>query len=126
MLVQGDRDEREWTEEQHSGLAESLLAESMIPASQSIKVWDALTGQEILSLKGHFANVVCFSPDGNRIASGGMEQTVTVWDVHTGQEILSLKGHGEIISVCFSPDGKRLASATGDGTVNIWDASGER
>ena len=38
---------------------------------RTVKVWDAGTGQETLTLKGHtgFVNGVAFSPDGRRIAS---------------------------------------------------------
>ena len=38
----------------------------------TVKVWDAQTGQELLTLKGHTERVcgVAFSPDGNRLASG--------------------------------------------------------
>ena len=38
---------------------------------RTVKVWDAATGQEILTLKGHTDSVtsVAFSPDGKRIAS---------------------------------------------------------
>ena len=43
--------------------------------------WDAQTGQETLTLKGHSDIVwsVGFSPDGKRIVSGG-DKTVKVWD----------------------------------------------
>src|SRR5262249_41138224 len=39
---------------------------------QTVKVWDARTGQERLTLKGHTVGVtsVAFSPDGKRIVSG--------------------------------------------------------
>jgi WD40 repeat protein len=38
-----------------------------------VKVRDAATGQQALSLKGHTqqVRVVAFSPDGQRLASGG-------------------------------------------------------
>jgi WD40 repeat protein len=90
-----------------------------------VKVWDAQTGQEQLTLKGHTQGVtcVCFSPDGRRLASASYDKTVKVWDAQTGQEQLSLKGHtNQVVSVCFSPDGRRLASASSHGTVKVWDA----
>jgi WD40 repeat protein len=91
----------------------------------SVKLWDARTGQEILTLKGHTALVWCvvFSPDGLRLASASDDHTVKVWDARTGQEVLTLKGHtGIVFGVVFSPDGQRLASASADQTVKVWDA----
>jgi WD40 repeat protein len=45
-----------------------------------VTVWDAATGQETLTLKGHTDSVssVAFSPDGKRLASGSWDQTVKV------------------------------------------------
>jgi serine/threonine protein kinase/sugar lactone lactonase YvrE len=91
---------------------------------QTVKVWDAQTGREILTLEGHTSWVesVCFSPDGKRLASASGDETVKVWDAQTGQEVLTLQGHSRSVSsVCFSPDGKRLASGE-DKTVKVWDA----
>jgi WD40 repeat protein len=94
-----------------------------------VKVWDAQTGQEFLTLKEGVGRVtaVCFSPDGARLASGGGDGTVKVWDARTGQELLTLRGHSSRVrSVAFSPDGARLASAGGEwhkpGEVKLWDA----
>jgi WD40 repeat protein/tetratricopeptide (TPR) repeat protein/tRNA A-37 threonylcarbamoyl transferase component Bud32 len=93
-----------------------------------VKVWDAHTGQETLSLKGHAFPVhsVCFSPDGRQLASAGGEWNhpgeAKVWDAQTGQELLTLKGHtNDVTGVAFSPDGRRLATASSDLTVNVWD-----
>jgi predicted NACHT family NTPase len=93
---------------------------------ETVRVWDAATGQELLTLKGH-RNVVCgvsFSPDGRRLATASFDGTVRVWDADNGQELHTLKGHDEnVLGVSFSSDGRRLASASQDQTVRIWDAT---
>src|SRR5262249_21052491 len=103
-----------------------------------VKVWDAQTGQELLTLKGHRerkTSVAC-SPDGKRLASNSEDPSpvqagqvpprpgeVKVWDAQTGQEIVCLQGHTHsVLCVVFSPDGKRLATASMDGTLKVWDA----
>jgi dipeptidyl aminopeptidase/acylaminoacyl peptidase len=97
-------------------------------------LWDAATGEEIHTLKGHTKEVssVSFSPDGTRIASGSHDQTIRLWDAATGEEIHTLKGHTKVAirfekyegsSVSFSPDGTRIASGSNDRTIKLWDAS---
>ena len=90
-----------------------------------MKVWDAATGQETLTLKGHTdaSRAWRSAPTAQRLASASQDETVKVWDAATGQETLTLKGHTDYVtSVAFSPDGQRLASASEDGTVKVWDA----
>ena len=68
---------------------------------------------------------VAFSPDSQRLASGGAGNTVKVWDVHTGVEQRTLRGHsGDVYTVAFSPhDGGRwIASGGEDSTVKVWDS----
>jgi WD40 repeat protein/serine/threonine protein kinase len=93
-----------------------------------VKVWDALTGQEQLTLKVRKARVtnLAFHPDGKRLATSGQDDAfsgqggVRVCDAQTGKELLALKGAAT--HVVFSPDGKRLASACINTTVKVWDA----
>jgi WD40 repeat protein/serine/threonine protein kinase len=139
-----------FTLEGHAGAVESVAfsPDGQRLASGSfdgtVKIWDSPTGNELLSLKGDAHRVwvagvlsgdahrvwiagvlsVAFSPDGQRLASGGEDHTLKIWDVGTGKALLSLKGHGAgVSSVAFSPDGQRLASGSFDGTVKIWDSA---
>src|SRR5205807_5517619 len=63
---------------------------------RTIRVWDALTGRELLCLRGHTSTVrgVAWSPDGKRIASASADGTARVWDVAGQREIGRFTGHG--------------------------------
>jgi WD40 repeat protein len=56
----------------------------IVTASQdrTAKVWDARTGTEALSLKGHTDAVISasFSADGTRIVTASQDRTARVWD----------------------------------------------
>jgi WD40 repeat protein len=45
-------------------------------SDNTVKLWDAQTGQELATLKGHdsFVTSVAFSPDGKTLVSGSVEQ----------------------------------------------------
>ncbi|MBC7819267.1 MAG: hypothetical protein IAG10_20465, partial [Planctomycetaceae bacterium] len=99
---------------------------------QTLKIWDANTGDELLTLKGHTKVIhsVAFSPDGQRVASTGYDQTIKVWDAETGQESLTLKEFDSGLNcVAFSPDGHRLAAVRYSGSsvrsdgIKIWNAT---
>ena len=52
---------------------------------KTLKVWDAESGQEMLTLRGHVESVwsVHFSPDGTRIVSGSADANLKIWDARS-------------------------------------------
>ncbi|MCB0107835.1 MAG: hypothetical protein KDE53_18065 [Caldilineaceae bacterium] len=88
---------------------------------------NAASGQLLHILRGHHGPVisVCFSPDGQFLASGSnADQMIGLWDVATGQLRQTLLGHqGGVEVVRFSPDGQFLASGSFDQTIRLWDIS---
>lgn len=72
---------------------------------KTVKVWDATTGQEVMTLTGHTGGIykVSFNHDGTRIVSASKE--VIVWDAATAQKKWTRIGG----IVAFSPDLKWVA-----------------
>jgi WD40 repeat protein len=101
-----------------------------------ITIWNsANTRTKLRTLTGHTGSVssLDWSPDGNKLASGGadfgvgasalIDHSVRVWDVYTGNMLWMSENHTDIVSqVVWSPDGKMIASASSDDSVRIWDA----
>ena len=93
------------------------------------KVWDLLSGRELLTLQGHGHPVTCVAvtPDGQRVVIGSKDGTVRVWDTASNGEPLLLEGHvGPIQSVAVYSDGRRLVTGGGDGTARLWELPGGR
>jgi WD40 repeat protein len=96
----------------------------------AVKLWDAATGKELLTLNGHTGWVmgVAFSPDGKRLASTSLDGTVRIWSLTPGQEALTVaaQGAGYGTRVAYNPNEQEFATNGGDGTATIWNtATGE-
>ena len=82
----------------------------------TLKVWDARSGEARLTLQGHtdWVNGCAVSPDGAWIVSASGDKTLKVWDARTGEARLTLHGHTDRVSGCaVSPDGAFIVSASG-------------
>lgn len=97
----------------------------------SIKLWNAESGEELLSLDGPtpVAARVAISPNGRWLAAGGTAWggdpntlvQLKIWDVETGKSRHWFELHKfEISGLAFTPDNRRLLSSGYDG-MRLWD-----
>ena len=95
------------------------MARGLCPGSSdnTVKIWDANTGQELCTLSGHtnWVKTVAVFADGTRVVSGSGslfnregDFTVKIWDTESGAERCTLSGHSRMVTaVAVFPDDKR-------------------
>ncbi len=95
----------------------------------TVQVWDAFIGKMTFTykspsnIKGILApwNTVAWSPDGKRIAIGGIGN-VEVLDLATGNLTASYGYNAAIVhALAWSPDGRYIAVGSSASLVEIWD-----
>ena len=94
----------------------------------TIRVWDADTGTELMTLTGHPGGVyrLTYRPDGKVLASAGSGMA-KLWDLATGTELREIKPAVQQAMtsdlLLFSPNGDRLITTSGFRILQLWDVA---
>ena len=98
----------------------------------SVKIWNAESGQCVRTLKGHSSSVTSmqFLSNNNTLATGSRDTSIKLWKVESGECIRTLTGHSSAVTslqlLANSNDNNNLASGSLDASIKIWNVdSGE-
>nr|CAD1819467.1 unnamed protein product [Ananas comosus var. bracteatus] len=77
----------------------------------------------LYSLNGHRQPVysVAFSPNGEYLASGSLDQCLHIWSVKEGRILKTYRGGGGIFEVCWNKEGDKIAACFSNNTVCVMD-----
>jgi glucose repression regulatory protein TUP1 len=98
--------------------------------NRSAQIYDVQTGAKVCVLQDEtvdtqgdlYIRSVCFSPDGQYLATGAEDKLIRVWDIKANKIRNTFQGHEQdIYSLDFATDGRTIASGSGDRTVRLWD-----
>lgn len=98
--------------------------------SGKARVWEVDSGREMaaLSLYANDLISVAFSPDGQRLVTGGrvgmrLQPTLVVWDYTIQRQLISLPSVGDFKGwIQFSPDGNTLLGLSWQGVADFYRA----
>lgn len=108
---------------------------------QPASIWDASTGEAILTLSGDMDSLA-YHPDGSRLVAPqtvGITSALMVFDADDGAEVTRIRlPHAVLNNAMYSPDGTQIAAVYmdmqggrifaggGTGSIGVWEAESGR
>ena len=92
---------------------------------KTARLWDVLTGEELLSFNGHTQAItaVAYSPNEKTVLTGSADGLVCLWHSKTGELLKEIKAHtSSITALAFSANSNILLTGSKDRTVKLWNA----
>ena len=89
----------------------------------AVKLWDAISGKCLHTLKEHKAPVftVEFSANSRYALSASEDQTIKLWDIAIGQVLQTFQGHHQLTAAAYSPNGQFVLA--GDTPIKLWNVA---
>ena len=91
-------------------------------ADQSVRVWDAATGQLKSQMTGHTGSVhaLAFTPDEALVVSAAADRTLRLWDVAGGRQLKQVATTAETVyAIAVHPSGQTVAAGGADRAVHL-------
>ncbi|NXA35761.1 CAF1B factor, partial [Eudromia elegans] len=83
----------------------------------------------VKTLRGHLEDVydICWTSDGNYMASASVDNTAIMWDVNKGQKVSILNEHKSYVQgITWDPLGQYIATLSCDRVLRIYNSQTKR